>query len=160
MGHTTSVTRIHPVRGEPLSEGAFAPFGQVVAAGDAAMELRGGEVFHLNVLHYDRRPLRCDHLNRHHRATQMLVALAGKPTLLVVAPSERDFATGDDLASVRAFICDGTAGVNLALGTWHWGPYPIADYVDLVNVQGRGFARDNEVAHLERDLGVVVEVRL
>lgn len=31
MGHTTSVTRIHPVRGEPLSEGAFAPFGQVRA---------------------------------------------------------------------------------------------------------------------------------
>ena len=33
------------------------------------------------------------------------------------------------------------------------------DHVDLVNVQGAGFADDNEVAHL-RDLGVVVTVRL
>jgi ureidoglycolate hydrolase len=117
-------------------------------------------VFHLNVLHYDRKPLRCDHLNRHHRATQALVALAGKPTLLVVAPAGYDFSTPEHLEHVRAFICDGAAGVNLALGTWHWGPYPLADYVDLVNVQGKFFDTDNEVAYLERDLGVVVEAIL
>ena len=150
----------YTVRAEPLSAAAFAPFGQVIAAGDAVMELRGGEVFHLNVLHYDRKPLRCDHLNRHHKATQALVALAGKPTLLVVAPAAYDFSTTEHLPHVRGFICDGTAGVNLALGTWHWGPYPISDHVDLVNVQGRGFADDNEVAYLERDLGTVVEVVL
>ncbi len=150
----------HTVRAEPLSEAAFAPFGQIVAVGDAAMELRDGEVFHLNVLHYDRKPLRCDHLNRHHKATQALVALAGKPTLIVVAGAAYDFSTDEHLSAVRAFICDGSAGVNLALGTWHWGPYPLSDYVDLVNLQGRGFADDNEVAYLERDLGVVIEVVL
>jgi ureidoglycolate lyase len=150
----------YTVRAEPLTADAFAPFGQVVQEGDMVMELRGDEVFHLNVLHYDRTPLRCDHLNRHHRATQMLVALAGKPTLLVVAPSELDFSDRAHLDGVRAFLCDGTAGVNLALGTWHWGPYPVADYVDLVNVQGKDFEHDNEVAHLERDLGTVVEVVL
>ncbi len=150
----------YTVRAEAVTEAAFAPFGQVLAAGDAVMELRDGEVFHLNVLHYDRRPLRCDHLNRHYKATQALVALAGKPTLLVVAPAAFDFSTTDHLSHIRAFVCDGTTGVNLALGTWHWGPYPITDHVDLVNVQGRGFADDNEVARLERDLGVVVEVVL
>jgi ureidoglycolate lyase len=154
------MTTTHTVRAEPLSEAAFAPIGQVLAVGDAVMELRDGEVFHLNVLHYDRMDLRCDHLNRHHKATQALVALAGKPTLLVVAPAAYDFSTPDHLAHVRAFVCDGTAGVNLSLGAWHWGPYPMTDYVDLVNVQGRGFADDNEVAYLERDLGVVVEVVL
>jgi ureidoglycolate lyase len=148
------------VRAEPLSEAAFAPFGQVIARGDMVMELRGEEVFHLNVLHYDRKPLICDHLNRHHRATQALVALAGKPTLLVVAPKEFDFSTADHLPQVRAFLCDGTAGVNLALGTWHWGPYPLTDSVDLVNVQGKNFDTDNEVAYLQRDLGVTVEVAL
>lgn len=159
-GHTTSMVSIRTVRAEPLTAPAFAPFGQVVASGDAVMELRDGETFHLNVLHYDRQPLRCDHLNRHHKATQMLVALAGKPTLLVVAPADHDFSSTGDLDQVRAFVCDGSAGVNLALGTWHWGPYPLVDYVDLVNVQGRGFADDNEVAHLERDLHTVVEVVL
>jgi ureidoglycolate lyase len=148
------------VQAEPLTAEAFAPFGQVIAEGDMVMELRDGETFHLNVLSYDRHPLECDHLNRHHKATQALVALAGRPTLVVVAPSEHDFSTRDHLSSVRAFVCDGTAGINLALGTWHWGPYPLMDHVDLVNVQGKGFADDNEVAHLTRDLGVVVTVRL
>jgi len=150
------------VRAEPLTADAFAPFGQLVKEGDMVMELRDGEEFHLNVLHYDRadHPLQCDHLNRHHKATQALVALAGKPTLVVVAPKSYDFSTADHLEHVRAFICDGTAGINLALGTWHWGPYPLHDEVDLVNVQGKGFANDNEIAHLQRDLGVLVEVVL
>lgn len=145
------------MRAEPLSKQAFEPFGQVIYRGDMCMELRGDEFFHLNVLSYERRPLVCDHLNRHHNATQALVALAGRPTLLVVAPPELDFSTEEHLGGVRAFLCDGTAGVNLALHVWHWGPYPLMDRVDLVNVQGRNFANDNEVAHLQRDLGVVVE---
>ena len=158
-------TAAHTVVAEPLTADAFAPFGQVLSSArtgtdDAVIELRGGEVFHLNVLSYDRRPLRCDHLNAHHKATQALFALGGKPTLLVVAPAGSTFGSAADLDVVRAFVCDGTAGVNLSLGTWHWGPYPLTDHVDLVNLQGEGFANDNEVAHLERDLGVVVEVVL
>ncbi len=148
------------VRAEPLSSAAFAPFGQVIDQGDMVMELKGEEVFHLNVLHYEYKPLRCDHLNRHHRATQALVALGGKPTLLVVAAKEYDFSTSDHLQHIRAFVADGTAGVNLAIGTWHWGPYPLLDHVDLVNVQGKYFDTDNEIAYLERDHGTAVEVLL
>ena len=154
------MTDQHVVAAEPLTAEAFAPFGQVIAAGDMVMELRDGEEFALNVLAYDHQPLVCDHLNRHHRATQALVALAGRPTLVVVAPADVDFSSRDHLTSIRAFVCDGTAGINLALATWHWGPYPLMDHVDLVNVQGAGFLHDNEVAHLERDLGVVVTVQL
>lgn len=148
------------VKAEPLTREAFAPFGQVIDTGDMVMELRDGEEFMLNVLSYDRYPLVVDHLNRHHKATQALVALGGRPTLLVVAPQEFDFTTTDHLEHVRAFICDGTAGVNLSLATWHWGPAPLMDHVDLVNVQGKGFLNDNEVAYLERDLGVLVTVEL
>ena len=86
------VPEIHTIRAEPLTADSFRPFGQVLASeltstADATIELRGGEIFHLNVLSYDRRPLRCDHLNAHHKATQALFALGGKPTLLVVAPA-------------------------------------------------------------------------
>lgn len=148
------------VRAEALTGSGFAPFGQVIATGDMVMELRDDEVFHLNVLSYDRRPLRCDHLNRHNRASQALIALGGRPTVVVVAPADLDFSTKEHLGGVRAFICDGTAGINLALGTWHWGPYPLMEHVDLVNIQGRGFADDNQIAHLERDLNAVITVTL
>jgi hypothetical protein len=61
---------------------------------------------------------------------------------------------------VRAFVLDGKAAVNLGHGTWHWGPYPIGPHVDLLNLQGRGFATDNQIAHFARDLDVVVVAQL
>ena len=145
----------------PLSRVSFAPFGQVlsVTPDEALIELRESEAWVLNVLSYDSRPLRCDHLNAHRRATQMLLPLAGGRALIMVAASGVSFHDREALGSVKAFVLDGSAAVNLALGTWHWGPYPLDDHVDLLNLQGRGFVDDNEVAHLERDLGVVLVAR-
>ena len=152
----------HVVTAELLTPAAFAPFGDVLATEphEAAVEVRDGETWLLNVLSYDHRPLVCDHLNAHRRATQTLVPLGSRPAVLVVAPAEATFADATDLDRVRAFVLDGRAAVNLALGTWHWGPYPVADRVDLLNLQGRGFADDNDVARLGEDLGVVVRVRV
>jgi ureidoglycolate hydrolase len=152
----------HVVTAQPLTPESFAPFGQVLAAEphEAGIEVRDGEAWVLNVLSYDHRPLVCDHLNAHHRATQMLLPLGSRTAALVVAPAAADFSDPAGLEGVRAFVLDGRAAVNLALGTWHWGPYPVGEHVDLLNLQGRGFADDNEVAHLGRDLGVVIRVRL
>jgi ureidoglycolate lyase len=156
-----SDANVHWIQAEPLTPEGFAPFGQVLARepDEAVIELRGQEVFHLNILTYEHKPLRCDHLNAHYNATQALFPM-GRPTVLVVAPPGTDFDDVAKLDTVRAFIVDQTAGVNLALGTWHWGPYPIGDRVDLVNLQGADFEHDNDIAYLERDLGAVVEVRL
>jgi len=63
------------------------------------------------------------------------------------------------LDSVKAFALPQHACVHLHRGTWHWGPYPIGPEVHLANVQAKDVVGDNEVAHLERDLGVVIEVR-
>jgi ureidoglycolate lyase len=149
------------VRAEPLTSEGFAPFGQVVGQDEVTIELRGEEIFHLDVISYDHKPLRFTVLNRHHNATQALVALNGKPTVVLVGPADLDFSTVDHLDALRAFVCDGSAGINLALGTWHAGPYPLTDHVDLVNVQGKHVLEDDvEEAHLERDLGVVVTISL
>jgi ureidoglycolate lyase len=155
------VARTLTLRAEPLTPKAFAPFGQVIGLDDVRIELRGEEEFHLDIISYDRKPIRASVLNRHHNATQALVALDAKPTVIIVAPAEIDFSSPDHLDTLRAFVCDGSLGINLALRTWHEGPFPIGPHVDLVNVQGRHvLENDNEVAHLERDLGVVVDVAL
>ena len=153
-------TRVHTVKAEMLTAAGWAPYGQVIGRDDVAIEARDGEVLHLDVLSYDRKPIRVDHLNRHHKATQALVSLGGKPWVIVVGAPALSFESADDLRDLRAFICDGTLGINLARGTWHEGPFPLMEHVDLVNVQGRHVDDDNQVAHLERDLGVVVEVAL
>lgn len=152
----------HVVACEPLTPEAFAPFGQVISTEphEAAIAVRDGEEWVMNVLSYDYEPLVCDQLNAHHRATQMLVPLGGQPALLIVAPPGTVFATRAALDQVRAFVLDGSAAINLGHGTWHWGPHPIGAHVDLLNLQGRGFPTDNEITHLERDLGVVVVAQL
>jgi ureidoglycolate hydrolase len=152
--------QVHVVTAEPLTSDGWRPFGQVVGRDECAIELRDGAEFHLDVLTYAWRPLRCDHLNRHHTATQALIPLGGSPAVVVVAPPEVDFSDPAHLLSIRAFVISGDVGINLAIATWHWGPYPIGADVHLANFQARDVANDNEVAHLARDLDTVVDVRL
>ena len=106
------------------------------------------------------KPLRCELLNRHHTATQALIPLGGAPAVVVVAPPDVDFSDRAHLDTIRAFTISGAQGINLAIATWHWGPYPLGPSVQLANVQARDVAHDNEIAHLTRDLGVAIEVRL
>lgn len=148
------------IRAEPLTSAAWAPFGQVIGRDDCTMELRDDAVFHLDVLTYEWRPLACTLLNRHHTATQALIPLGGAPAVVVVAPGEVDFSDPAHLDTIRAFVISGDVGINLALRTWHWGPYPLGPVVHLANVQARDVANDNEVAHLERDLGTVIDIQL
>jgi ureidoglycolate hydrolase len=150
----------HWVQAEPLTQEGFAAYGQVIGREDVRIELREQEVFHLDIIAYKRKPIRVDHLNRHYTATQALVPLEGKPVVIVVGDPSLTFQTADDLSKLRAFIFDGSRGINLALKVWHEGPFPLLENVDLVNVQGKHVEQDNEVAYLERDLGAVVGVRL
>lgn len=101
---------------------------------------------------------RCDLLNRHDTHTQTLMPF-DTDAYTVVAPAAVDFSRPSDLDTVRAFRLPQLSIVHLARGTWHWGPYPLlADSVRILNIQGRGYARDNGIAWLWRDLGVRYEV--
>ena len=156
-----SGARWHWVTAEPLTAEAFAPSGQVVGVDEVRLEVRGGEELGLDVLHHEHRPFRIDHLNRHHLTSQTLVPLHGRPACIVVGEPHLTFRDTADLSHLRAFILDSSRGLNIATGTWHEGPWPLLEDLDLVNLQGHDVTnRDNEVAHLERDLGVVVGVRL
>ena len=151
----------HYVTAEPLTPEAFALYGQVIGREAVTVAAREGEELTLDVIHYERHPFVIDHLNRHHHATQALVPLGGRPVCIVVGGPDLTFETADDVEQLRAFVLDGSRGLNLAIGTWHAGPWPLLEDVDLVNLQGRNvLANDNEVAHLARDLGVVIGVRL
>jgi len=152
--------RIHTVMAAPLTSAGWRPFGQVIGRDDCVLELRERAVFHLDVLTYEWRPLRCELLNRHHTATQALIALDGAPAVVVVAPSDVDFTQEAHLDTIRAFVISGAIGINLSIATWHWGPYPLGPTVRLANLQARDVAHDNEIAHLARDLDAIVEIRL
>jgi len=138
------------IAARPLEGGAFAPFGEVLAApiapgrrvnlGTAA---RTDHVASLESTRRDARPnvalFRCDPqalpfrvgmLERHPHSTQLFASLRGGTWLVVVAPAGPG---GEpDAASARAFLCGPGQGVNLARGVWHHPVLALGEPAELL----------------------------
>ena len=123
-----------PLRAEPLTREAFAPFGEVlqcdgarqfpINAGTttryhdlARIEAHGDEarvIFSLFEAQAWHTPVQIQLLERHPLGSQAFFPLDGASMLIVVAePGELDERT------IRAFISAGDQGVNYAAGVWH-----------------------------------------
>lgn len=119
---------------EPLTAVAFAPFGSVIEASDAAVKI---DINQGHAVRYDRlaevdvadgggtavislfraKPLGQLVLRvfeRHPLGSQSFVPLGGRPYLVAVAPAG-EF----DPAAVRLFRAKGQQGVHYRKGTWH-----------------------------------------
>lgn len=122
---------------EPLNLENFAEFGEVISC-------TGHDFFHINDAHTERYhalvqtetdpagqigisifrniktttlPLQIEMLERHPIGSQAFIPMQGQKFLIVVAPSLN--AEQPDLDKIRAFMSDGTQGVNYRAGTWH-----------------------------------------
>ncbi|MDI1283757.1 MAG: ureidoglycolate lyase [Reyranella sp.] len=116
---------------QPLTQEAFAPFGDVIdvpdVAGrtyyeDALGNLRPTAHASLSVslkVETADRPLKADLLERHEFSSQTFMPLDVGRWLIVVAPHAT--AGGPDLAGVTAFIATGKQGVTYRANTWHHG---------------------------------------
>jgi ureidoglycolate lyase len=153
----------------PVTRETWAPFGWIPlsdtdpADGHERLTFAWGDP-HVNVISHApdeivRRgdELHCERLYRHETHTQVLLALNG-PSVLAVAPPKTDLSTDAGLDAIRAFRLEKLDAVVLHPGTWHWGPFPLGDEpVLLFNVQGLGYAQDNESEDLAaRGVEVVV----
>jgi ureidoglycolate lyase len=119
---------------EPLTAEAFAPFGSVIEASDAAVKL---DINQGHAVRYDRlaevdvadgggipivslfraRPLGelvLKTFERHPLGSQTFVPLSGRPYLVAVAP-----AGPFDPAAIRLFRAEGDQGVHYRKGVWH-----------------------------------------
>ena len=117
---------------ERLTAEAFAPYGQLIAAGEAHADYARPllDVWHLDyradapariqIMRYHEQPMTFHRLERHVRVTEGRIPLDGARAVLAVAG-----ATGGapesmpDPSSVRAFRFDGSCGILFAPGTWH-----------------------------------------
>lgn len=159
-----------PLTPQPLTAAAWSPFGWLPVADtdstDAqnALEFAEGDA-HLNVISHTAEEIErtphgfiCDRLYRHATHTQALTPL-NVDSLLVVAPPGTEFAAPADRRHLHAFRLDRFTTIVLHANTWHWGPFPWgAEPVNLLNLQARGYARDNDCVDLARATGDVIEV--
>ena len=128
------------IAAEPLTREAFAPFGDVIEAAGASFPINGGmcDRFHdLARLEFAGeagraaislgwgRPYALPHafdlVERHPLGSQAFVPMTEDPFLVVVAPD----AAGRPGAP-RAFLTNGSQGVNYLRGTWHGVLTPLA----------------------------------
>ena len=122
---------------QSLTHERFSPFGEVITC-------TGNDFFHINDTHTERYhalvqteiigeartgisifrniktttiPFEISMLERHPKGSQAFIPMQGQRFLVIVAPSLN--ADEPDLCQLKAFITDGSQGVNYRAGTWH-----------------------------------------
>lgn len=156
------------VEARALSARAWEPYGWLPVDDTDALDGKGRLHFewadpHVNTISHFRGEVpevaggyRCEMLYRHVTHTQVLMALDHR-CVIAVAPPGADLSKGGT-DGLGAFVVPVLQPIVLHRGTWHWGPFPISDdVVRLFNVQGFGYAGDNEMADLAAS-GRVVEI--
>ena len=133
---TAGQTKDREIVAEPLTAEAFAPFGEVLEATGEFRLINAG----LCRRHHDRArldfgpegragisvfqaepralPYSFDLIERHPEGSQAFLPMTADPFLVIVS-------TGPE-ARPRAFLTNGSQGINLARGTWHGVLTPLA----------------------------------
>ena len=148
------------IRAEPLTSTGFKPFGQVVGDDTIKLVLKKGEEFRMGVINARNNGFKIRGLNCHKNSTQALIPLEGKACLVVVAPPGAKFKSATDLTQVKAFVCDGSVGINLGLKTWHQALLPLGPEMKMVNIQGINSGGDTYHVEFGQTLNALVEVTL
>jgi ureidoglycolate lyase len=73
------------------------------------------------------RPFFCDSLEKHKDSEEVLIPFEGQ-SIIIFGLSKGNICKSEDLDpdTVKAFIFDGSVGVKLNKGVWHWIPFPIS----------------------------------
>ena len=70
-------------------------------------------------------------LERHPKFSETFIPLNGGEVVFIMAPADNS-RKEPDVTKIRAFLLDGSLGVYLNKGTWHWPPLPIRDFANIV----------------------------
>lgn len=139
---------------QPLTAEAFAEFGEVIST-----ELTDGELINeghtekfadLAVIDTDAEggrtavhlyrslprtlPLSIEVMERHPLSSQAFMPLHSRPFLVIVAAAAETL----ESESIRAFVSNGTQGVNLRRGTWHHYQVSLQEVSDYLVIDRAG----------------------
>ena len=138
----TSGVSVRTIAVEPLTQDAFAPFGDVLEPRGEALPHVYGDTMDVYqpgmhecdvetefiVTRYRLREPRVLFLERHNQITQTFIPMGGAPFVLTVAAPDAPLENGlPVLDSVRAFLVPGEAAAAAHRGTWHEVPLPLVD---------------------------------
>lgn len=157
----------------PLTAEAFAPYGQVIEASDAAnhFSINDGntERYHdlariepgpdghaiVSIFRGLPRslPFAVSMMERHPLGSQAFIPMSGQPYLVVVAPA------GDppSVESLKVFYCRGDQGVNYDTGVWHHPLLALDAVSDFIIIDRSGPNPNCDIIELARH-GIIAGV--
>ena len=154
-----------PLSVQSLSREAFAPFGEVIEANDAAQHftINAGntERYHdlaniapgtdgrviVSLFRGQPRtlPFTVQMMERHPLASQAFIPMSGKPYLVVVAPA----GAPPKIEDLKVFLARGDQGVNYATGVWHHPLLALEGVCDFIVIDRSGPGHNCDEVALE-----------
>lgn len=145
---------------QPMSEEAFAPYGELLnTRGNVAVDLDGEE---LNVVAQtvEARPFKFDFLGRHQRSEQVFAPLGGSKSIIAVAPPSENGTAVPNVERLAAFLVDGQCAFKLHRGTWHASAFPLNGSATFLVLDREGtLEEDLDLRDLKTSLGITVEIQ-
>ncbi len=141
---TSSLAPYGYLIGPPESEvmGRIDYYGNAVQVRTPAKFVSNDDMM-LNLVTFNRRAPIIKWMEYHNKHTQTFIPLGGRPFIMVLGEPTRKRPDGSvdesredlpDLANVRGFYFDGTAGICMHIGTWHEVPFPLLDGTHFVAI--------------------------
>ena len=154
-----------PLKIEPLEAKAFEPFGRVLGRpqsepnatredldawlGDSDLMGLGEGNPRIAYLHVRKNTLPLNQLERHCQAAEGFIPLEGRSVILVAPVSDPDDPDAvPDEGALRAFLLDGSAGILLPRGSWHWAPFPLTETATFLLLHDRDILEDIQIKNI------------
>lgn len=156
---------------KPLSAAEFAPFGEVIEVGDAALDINAGTAasftdlanidvangagsVSVNIYEAEARalPHAIKMMEQHPLGSQAFIPMNGQKFVTMVSPN----GVTPSADNIKIFISNGAQGINLAKGTWHHPFFALDGGLFLV-IDRKGEGNNYVEHHFDHDAFMVYE---
>ncbi|MGE5599708.1 MAG: ureidoglycolate lyase [Bacteroidota bacterium] len=163
-------TEVVKVKVEKPTQASFAKFGKLIKLPESKpsvdmpgvlsywdqvvnLDFRQGDP-ELGFLIAKFRPFEFASMERHVNSDETFIPLEGRACLFALAPAtgSREYPNPGE---IKAFILDGTFGINLSRGVWHSAPFPLADQMSFILALRKGTVEEDiDLKETEKGLGM------
>lgn len=142
---------------EILTRENFEPFGTIIeppstkpAISNSALDYWGAltkidvEKPQVSFLVVKKRDFSLDKIERHVKLTEALIPLEGTSVFPLAPPKDNAKPKAKvPLDESVAFLLDGSKGIVMKKGTWHWAPFPITEKATFAVILGMSTVKED-----------------
>lgn len=108
-----------------------------------------------------RNDFRCVNIERHLNTSEALIPMRGQSIIIVGLSGIKKSGEIIKKDSLRAFYIDGTKGINLKPGVWHWIPFPLDREADFLLIFADKTENDDcEIVNLKEKMDIELRIAL